>query len=365
MFDIKNFPIRIIPLFGRFDRITLIPYTQAAAKERITINELISKVTRSDDAATLKRADKYFVFYNDSTYEKTVERIRYSIIHELGHIALNHFRDERTLLTRSAMSNEEYEKLEVEANFFAAEFLSPKALISTKWKVSEIQAVFRVSKDSATKTQQFILRNPWFQNRIYSEIDNKQYKFYPSRSLDTLLPPCCTLKQAFKTSGFAFCKKCQSLTRVSPKQSKVYCCVCGERLENVFFDDGHLFTIYDAEVRNMKTYSSIKLNDSGKAMECPQCHASQEEKGEFCDICGTYLINRCTGHPEKGFNYNDFGEPCEEGKILGGRSRYCRFCGCMSTFYQQGILLEYKEDVTSEKNPFFPIVENIANQHPF
>ncbi|WP_242363090.1 ImmA/IrrE family metallo-endopeptidase [Limosilactobacillus antri] len=348
-FKVNSFPIRVVPFFNQFDNLILIPYEKAAASENISIAELKDKVTHSDDAATLKRANKYFIFYNDNTLEKTTERIRYSIIHELGHIALNHFQDNRTLLTRSAMSDDEYEKLEVEANFFAAEFLSPKALISPRWGVKEIQAVFRVSKDSATKTQQFISRNSWFQDKSYSEIEEEQCEFYFSEPLDTLIPPCCTIKQAFSTIGFSFCGNCQSFTRVSPHQGDIFCCVCGKQLKNTFFNDSHLFTIYDSEVRNLRTYTSVKLNSNGKAMECPKCHAIQNEEGEYCDICGAYLINRCTSHLETGFSYNNLGEPCENGKILGGRSRYCRFCGCMSTFYEQGILPSYSEEMSKEK----------------
>lgn len=347
LFKVSKFPIRIVPLFDKFEDLILIPYTQAASAKNISVNELEEKVTHSNDAATLKRGNKFFVFYNDNTYEKTVERIRFSIIHELGHIALNHFDDEKTLLTRSALSNEKYERLEVEANFFAAEFLSPKALIPPEWKVSEIQSIFRVSEDSAIKTQHFISQNLWFQNRVYSEIIKKDYKFYSSDTLETLLPPFCTIKQAFNTSGFVFCNNCFSFTRVSPHQETIYCCVCGNQLKNKVYDKQYLFTIYDLEVRNLKNYTSIKLNDIGKAMECPNCHALQEEKGEFCDVCGVYLINRCTGNPDTGFGYNNLGEPCENGKILGGRSRYCRYCGCMSTFYQQGILPSYSDDATS------------------
>lgn len=230
LFDINNFPIRVIPFLKQFDDLVLIPYKKAAASENISIAELRDKVTHSDDAATLKRADKYFIFYNDNTLEKTTERIRYSIIHELGHIVLNHFQDNRTLLTRSAMSDDEYDKLEVEANFFAAEFLSPKVLIPPQWGVKEIQAVFRVSKDSAAKTQQFISHNPWFQDKSYSEIEKEKCKFHFSESLDTLLPPCCTFGQYMSTEGFIFCNNCQSFTRVSKQQNMLFCCVCGKRI---------------------------------------------------------------------------------------------------------------------------------------
>lgn len=357
LFKIKDFPIRVLPLFDKFSDLILIPYTQAVSRGSISVAELEEKVTHSDDAATLKRGDRYFIFYNDNTDKKTVERIRYSIIHELGHIALNHFQYKKTVLTRSAMSNEEYDRLEIEANFFAAEFLSPKALIPPEWEVSKIEANFRVSKDSATKTQQFISRNAWFQNRTYPEIENTNYDFYPSESLGVLLPPCCTISQIFNTSGFAFCSNCQSFTRISPQQDIVFCCICGQKLKNTFFASDHLFKIYDLEIRNLKNYTSIKLNSIGKAMECPKCHAAQTEEGEYCDVCGAYLINRCTGHTETGFNYNNLGEPCEKGKILGGRSRYCRYCGCMSTFYEQGILPSYNDEIDKEE-AFTPNTDN-------
>lgn len=349
LFNVNKFPIRILPFFNQFDNLILIPYEKAVASENISIAELKNKVTHSDDAATLKRANRYFIFYNDNTFEKTTERIRYSIIHELGHIMLNHFQDDRTLLTRSAMSDDEYDKLEIEANFFAAEFLSPKALITPSWSVNEIQSFFRVSEDSATRTHHFISQNLWFQNKIYSEIENGNYDFYSSKKLDILLPPCCTFGQYLSTKGFVFCKNCQSFTRVSKQQNAIFCCICGKEIHEICYCYDHLFTIYDLEVRNLKDYTSIQLNDSGKTLECPRCHATQKEDGEFCDVCGAYLINRCTGHPEVGFPYNDLGTPCKEGKVLGGRSRYCRYCGCKSTFYEQGFLPSYTDDTVNGK----------------
>ena len=58
------------------------------------------------------------------------KRIRWTIAHEIGHIALGHLHDfDKTALCRGGLTENEYQVLESEAHYFACEILSPKTII--------------------------------------------------------------------------------------------------------------------------------------------------------------------------------------------------------------------------------------------
>lgn len=38
------------------------------------------------------------------------------------------------------------------------------------------------------------------------------------------------------------------------------------------------------------------LDDNGRALVCPRCKNEElKYAGDYCKICGTYLINKCSG----------------------------------------------------------------------
>lgn len=60
--------------------------------------------------------NQYYIFFND---KHSVERQRFTIAHELGHILLKHY-----------FKNKEYNQLEKEANMFAARLLMPMCILN-------------------------------------------------------------------------------------------------------------------------------------------------------------------------------------------------------------------------------------------
>ena len=72
-------------------------------------------------------------------------------------------------------------------------------------------------------------------------------------------------------------------------------------------------------------YDYILLNDRSKAKICPTCENENTNiDGNFCQICGTQILNECTSYKCK--------------STLSGDARYCSFCGCESTFSRDGRL---------------------------
>lgn len=101
-------------------------------------------------------------------------------------------------------------------------------------------------------------------------------------------------------------------------------------------------------------YDGKKVNSDGKLIECAKCGQNlTSNDGEFCEICGMRIYNRCTGYTQ----YDEFPitlkpqeeiHPCEKGNILSGQARFCPYCGCTSTLYEYGLLKSYDQFMENE-----------------
>ncbi|QLI45370.1 hypothetical protein DJ67_013910 [Bacillus pumilus] len=97
-------------------------------------------------------------------------------------------------------------------------------------------------------------------------------------------------------------------------------------------------------------FASFILDDNGRALNCPTCN-NQDLHGEYCHICGTYLVNKCTGisveekHDPR-ISWHKL-EGC--GTLLEGNARFCHNCGCTSTYYLNDILEHWKEENTQQQ----------------
>ncbi len=100
----------------------------------------------SDAAVLAEYAGRSIIFYNQDDME---ERIRFSMLHEIGHFLLNH-----KLNTENA---DLYEKQEIETNYFAAQLLMPEqTLIEFQKRGKRIDVdflinTFKVSREAAKK----------------------------------------------------------------------------------------------------------------------------------------------------------------------------------------------------------------------
>lgn len=105
--NIRHFPIVGAEIAIK-DNIHLIPYSHLSALKR-QVSESFS-----DDGYCMEINDEEYIFYNDA---KSIERQNWTILHELGHINLDH--------TGSIHS----EKEEAEADFFAKYLIAPPILV--------------------------------------------------------------------------------------------------------------------------------------------------------------------------------------------------------------------------------------------
>ena len=116
----------------------------------------------SDDAFRFYNSQKqeFIIFYNDSIDSN---RVNFSIMHEIGHIQLDH--------QKSTLSEEEQE---TEANIFAQKALAPVGVILKLGLKTDIQisSVFNISLQCAriiTSKLKYIFQNPTLRQK---EINN-------------------------------------------------------------------------------------------------------------------------------------------------------------------------------------------------
>lgn len=256
-----------------------------------------------------ERGTKVFVtvFAEDKLFPR---RNYYTLAHELGHIVLGHFFEfEKTSLLRSGLLDKEYSVLEREAEIFAAELLMPMPVLKglNIKSYEDIVNICRVTKTSA-KIRMEEYQKFRFTNRIitpYIEVRRQFYDFIHKR----YCPQCgyCCISDEF-----------------------TYCIICGQKLK---WGDGTM--IYS---------DGYELDENGRALQCPVCENNQigeNEEEQYCIICGTYLVNKCTREDE----YDAFGNFIRAGcgRIAPGNARFCPYCGAPTTFYENNLLLPWDE----------------------
>lgn len=137
----------------------------------------------SNSAILTEYLGRQIIFYNQLDID---ERVRFSMLHEIGHHLLDHDMD---------IDNKElYEKQEIETNFFAAQLLMPEqTLLELQSRGKTIDAdflitSFKVSKEAANKRIGTMHKiNPDFRSKDEKEFDDLillKYKVF----LDSIMP---------------------------------------------------------------------------------------------------------------------------------------------------------------------------------
>lgn len=90
-------------------------------------------------------------------------------------------------------------------------------------------------------------------------------------------------------------------------------------------------------------YPNIEVRENGKAVVCPVCkNKATDIVGDYCQICGTMITNRCSVKPD---DFDAFGiYDCPGGEGLPGNARYCNHCGAPSTFLLNNLLKSWDTD---------------------
>lgn len=196
---IKQFPINCFSVLKTLEIVTT-PYSDLSEKKQKSCHLI------SDDAFTLTNA----IYYNDHVHLDG--RLRFSLMHELGHITLKH------------LDFHEKEQ-EQEANFFASHFLAPRMIIHyTGCKnANDVAKRFHLSTEAADYAFQDYRR--WHRLAIYrmSVIDQKIYDYFYEPTIH---------KFAYDTHPCIFC---QNMIYNQPDEP--YCPSC--RRQSIHLSDLH------------------------------------------------------------------------------------------------------------------------------
>lgn len=140
------------------------------------------RIFGSEDAVICEQNGFNIIFFNSKV---DLHRIKFSVLHELGHYYLNHPIIELNELLKTDFSKfkEVYGIYEVEANAFAAQLFMPQQVIKElasrgkKISIDFLQKTFNVSALSAKKRQESLYKNSRSsRENIYDDIVLEIYK---------------------------------------------------------------------------------------------------------------------------------------------------------------------------------------------
>ena len=240
----------------------------------------------------------YTITYNN---EKSVGRTLFNLLHEIGHIVLNHFVDfNKTILINNPLTKGKYKILENEANCFARNVLSPIVLVNyLNLSKSNIIDTFGITGRAADI--RLILKPKdlyWITNNDYNLVLEHFKPFI------------------YKATHTYHCSNCQT---VFVAENASYCPICCNKPKKIKL---HIRSDFDM------IYPGYEVNKQGQLMQCIRCWNEEiEESAYYCKICGASVVNECS-HPN-----------CRQSSD--SNARYCILCGCDTTFYKQGLLFEW------------------------
>lgn len=320
-----SFPVEPLTII-RDEHYGITKYSELADEYSCSI-EQVCICLQSREGKTVLSEDNYSIAYNDT---KNDNRIRFTLMHEIGHIFLNHLIDfEKTEILRdgklqSGMSQQEYKVLENEANAFARNVLSPVSMFLTlkNKSIENTSYVFGISLPAAETRIDFIGRDMEIMKvlNLSRKIMLVYHRFMKKRK----------------------CHICNGQFFIKYE----YCPICGNK-NTLEWGDGD----------KMK-YPLLETYETGQVKECPVCeNEDTETDGCYCQICGTFLTNHCVS-TEREDSYCD-------NTTLPSNARYCSKCGSMSSFFRDGILKAWNYNESEDKSPFMTIPDVIDERLPF
>lgn len=319
-FNKPKLPLEIKALTRSYLNIRLISYSKHMKCMGLPYSYIIDI---AKDSYTDYYADSnlYYIYYNDLDYNiNSSNRYRWNIAHELGHVLLKHLSDnKKTRLLRSSLSDAEYDILEEEADYFAQLILVPHSpLLGFNIKnYNHIKILCKISHPAA--------------KRRFYEFQQWKAHINANDSYDN-----CIFHYYF---SYVFKRECKICGAGIIQRYGKYCPICGNK-NTLQWGDGD----------KMK-YPLIETHQNGKVKECPICKNEETNiEGDFCQICGSYIINRCQN------------EDCPNAEVLPSNARFCPICGYSSTFFNSGFLKPWDYN---KSEGFMNIPEGIDDDLPF
>ena len=261
----------------------------------------------------------------------------FDCMHELIHYFIHDISYCQLICSDNTIDQDKY--IEWQANEGAAQFLVPYQIFIPRYLELEEQHANSVWYDSKeTLAELFNVTTAMITNRIKNlEHSILHYKLNKNKINDInkdilIISNIKAQKMGLvNTLEQLYCINCLNTISIDYK----FCPTCGNYLLKHKFIDlnrkkGVGYLLYPEKI----------LVTDGKARICPICENENLNDGEFCKICGTYVVNKCS-YQELDCNGNII-EEC--GTLCDGSSRFCPKCGSKTTFYQNGILENWEKE---------------------
>lgn len=271
------------------------------------------------DAMTCYRAGMYVTLYKSEG--RSLQRIRFTKAHELGHIALQHFTDFECPDSFSIYNSSQYQVLEREADMFAAELLAPTPVLKALSIVDSchIQSICNISQPAA----EFTIADMKMDLNV-SEYDKNNVLRRFHRYIFTM--------EHLKRLNLDRCPNCKGKI----EKGNRFCMVCGESL-------------IGSNQGVTQRYHQPSLTRNGRLLYCNRCGNTQFRGGQLkCNMCDQPLYNKC-------FNL-------EHNNLLPGVARFCPQCAGVTTFFHAGIIKAWDKDandIRMEDEYFSKSIEGI------
>lgn len=288
---------------------------------------------KKDEGVTLKqRGDSFYtILYNDLDIDNP-DRIRWTVMHELGHVFLNHLNEfEKTAIHRGGLTEGEYGVLEIEAHMFAAEMFAPTPVMLLYNGISEdqLRVMCGLSEEAAAKRYTSLYLQQYHPPTSYDQKIIRNFSAFMHRGLAAE----AVYKGTQNIIGFGNYIKYLKLSRKCPHcysyttiPSAKYCIYCGEEFVEPEWDwSGNWYGQDDDELVQHPSprhysFENVRKNadwEHDKFQHCPVCQNEEISVfAEYCQICGQRLRNMCVA----------------EDKSVSVKARYCPDCGSETTF---------------------------------
>ena len=318
-YEIMAFPIEPLEIIAE-EKWGIEKYSNLMRKFKCDLR-YVERCLQSEDGYVVRDEENYTIAYND--VNKPKGRVRFTLMHEIGHIYLCHLTDfEQTILQRGGLSRRENKVLEDEANAFARNALAPTESIDSlnNPSVFSVAYNFGITQDAAKARLSFY------------ETD----KGINTRKL--LLPRLSAICYRIHNK-----KMCYSCNASFVQQHGRHCPICGKK--TLKKGDGKM------------KHRGLFLHENGKLKHCPTCDNEETNiEGSFCQICAGYLLNVCS---------KTKGDDCESEDFFPGNYRYCPICASPSSFFNLDYLKEWDHKEPEDGFMNIPGLSEIDEELPF
>lgn len=325
-------PLSLEAVIKEHSNIKLIPFSVQMKRYNLNYEDMITFAGTNHAYTDFDSAhDRYIIFYNDMDADiMSSNRYRWNIAHELGHIFLEHHKEnEDTRLFSGRLSSHKYNLLEKEAETFAQYILVPHSVIdvlSSRKRNVDIKTLCLISNQATDRRKRDYAI--WRKRNIYEPYDFIMLNLYASVVISYIL------SESNRFSAWLLERYCCSTCHCKLSAETNNCPVCGTYKNPIF-----------KEINFIMRYSGIETDSSGRALVCPVCKNEDLPLiGDFCCICGNNITNYCEGR-------------CKNVR-LPGNYRHCPDCGDYSHYFNN-------DWISSWNNGFAELADDTSGDVPF